>query len=337
MAASTPIITLKLVIDKKEQRVLFAEADKDFVDFLFSLLVLPVSNIIQLLDNRAMVGGLAKIYQSASDLNEDYIQLDQNKDAILKPKTSLPIFSSQLPLLPPNTVSASSTASNVSAVIYKCTSCNRKSNAVYTSASSTCPYCFRPLTSYVHSKGGGFVKGLVKYMVMDDLVVSPMPTISNIALFGKYNIKDLSAVEEKVVHMGMNEEDGVDADDRNGAASTVNSARSGRLLRGAAGAGSAAAAAEEESEEQRRKRRLWISLSKEEIEEDVFAFTGSRPARRPKKKNRIAQKQVDEFQQIHIEFKLRSEDYEAIRSMGVSIGGIAMVRMVFFTFGCLLR
>ncbi|KAK9068027.1 hypothetical protein SSX86_012138 [Deinandra increscens subsp. villosa] len=90
----------------------------------------------------------------------------------------------------------------------------------------------------------------------------------------------------------------IDADDRNnGAAATVNSARSGRLLRGSAGAagaaGSAAAAAEEESEEQRRKRRLWISLSKEEIEEDVYAFTGSRPARRPKKRNRTAQKQVD--------------------------------------------
>ncbi|KAM0046182.1 hypothetical protein Hdeb2414_s0009g00312921 [Helianthus debilis subsp. tardiflorus] len=71
-------VSLKLLIDKKGQRVLFAEASKDFVDFLFSLLVLPVGTVIRLLDNRDMIGGLAKIYQSVSDLNDDYIQSNQN-------------------------------------------------------------------------------------------------------------------------------------------------------------------------------------------------------------------------------------------------------------------
>ncbi|KAI7756879.1 hypothetical protein M8C21_029081, partial [Ambrosia artemisiifolia] len=42
-----------------------------------------------------------------------------------------------------------------------------------------------------------------------------------------------------------------------------------------------------------KKKRLWISLSKEEIEEDVYAFTGSKPVRRPKKRNKTAQKHVD--------------------------------------------
>ncbi|MFS8014017.1 hypothetical protein Hanom_Chr15g01339721 [Helianthus anomalus] len=39
-------------------------------------------------------------------------------------------------------------------------------------------------------------------MVMDDLAVSPMPTFST--LLNKF-IKDLDALEEKVVHIGMNE------------------------------------------------------------------------------------------------------------------------------------
>nr|XP_043629396.1 uncharacterized protein LOC122600706 [Erigeron canadensis] len=54
-----------------------------------------------------------------------------------------------------------------------------------------------------------------------------------------------------------------------------------------------AAATAEEEEDRSKKRRLWISLSKEEIEEDIYAFTGSKPARRPKKRSKIAQKQVD--------------------------------------------
>lgn len=41
------------------------------------------------------------------------------------------------------------------------------------------------------------------------------------------------------------------------------------------------------------KRKLWISLSKEEIEEDVYSMTGSRPSRRPKKRSKTIQKQLD--------------------------------------------
>ncbi|KAL9999641.1 hypothetical protein Hdeb2414_s0468g00900071 [Helianthus debilis subsp. tardiflorus] len=50
-----------------------------------------------------------------------------------------------------------------------------------------------------------------------------------------------------------------------------------------------------ENEDCNKKRKLWISLSKEEIEEDVYALTGSKPARRPKKRNKTVQKQVDGF------------------------------------------
>ncbi|KAI7751886.1 hypothetical protein M8C21_002613 [Ambrosia artemisiifolia] len=49
----------------------------------------------------------------------------------------------------------------------------------------------------------------------------------------------------------------------------------------------------EETEESNKRRKLLISLSKEEIEEDVYALTGSKPARRPKKRNKTIQKQVD--------------------------------------------
>ncbi|XP_071690596.1 uncharacterized protein [Rutidosis leptorrhynchoides] len=82
--------------------------------------------------------------------------------------------------------------------------------------------------------------------------------------------------------------------DGNGLVSGVCGAKSGRLLRGCPVAGAAPAATAEENDDQRmKKQRLWVSLSKEEIEEDIYAFTGSKPARRPKKRSKIAQKQVD--------------------------------------------
>ncbi|XP_020551297.1 uncharacterized protein LOC105167946 isoform X2 [Sesamum indicum] len=45
--------------------------------------------------------------------------------------------------------------------------------------------------------------------------------------------------------------------------------------------------------ERRGKRKVWISLSREEIEEDVYALTGGRPARRPRRWPKNVQKQLD--------------------------------------------
>lgn len=70
--------------------------------------------------------------------------------------------------------------------------------------------------------------------------------------------------------------------------------RSGRLLRTVeVVAADQVGVAEEEDRERMMKRRLWISLSKDEIEHDILMFTGAKPVRRPKKRNKIAQKHLD--------------------------------------------
>ncbi|XVE57607.1 hypothetical protein DITRI_Ditri04bG0104000 [Diplodiscus trichospermus] len=45
--------------------------------------------------------------------------------------------------------------------------------------------------------------------------------------------------------------------------------------------------------EKKEKRKFWIALSRDEIEEDIFVMTGSRPSRRPKKRSKNIQKQLD--------------------------------------------
>ena len=49
------------------------------------------------------------------------------------------------------------------------------------------------------------MKGVVTYMVMDDLTVEPMSTISSIALLNRFNVKDVGALEEKTIKIGMDE------------------------------------------------------------------------------------------------------------------------------------
>lgn len=73
--------------------------------------------------------------------------------------------------------------------------------------------------------------------------------------------------------------------------------RGGATVAGEVGGGVACSGFAGTERQQRKvveeKRKLWISLSKDEIEEDVYSLTGSRPSRRPKKRPRTLQKQLD--------------------------------------------
>ncbi|KAF7133079.1 hypothetical protein RHSIM_Rhsim09G0161800 [Rhododendron simsii] len=212
-------VTLKLLIDTKSQKVLFAEAGKDFVDFLFNRLHLPVGTVVRLLTEQIMVGTLGKLYESIKNLSETYFQPNQTKDSVLKPKA--PLSATQVPLL------RLDGGTSAAKTYYTCPT--KGSSRLYDgsrryddnheyfsdNARSVCPSCSKSLSKEIQYVAvanevaavgeGGFVKGVVTYMVMDDLEVTPMSTFSVITMLNKFNVKDVGALEESVVDMGMPE------------------------------------------------------------------------------------------------------------------------------------
>lgn len=46
-------------------------------------------------------------------------------------------------------------------------------------------------------------------------------------------------------------------------------------------------------EAKNENHRLWVALSRDEIEEDVFSMSGNRPSRRPRKRTKTLQKHLD--------------------------------------------
>uniref|UniRef100_A0A7N2R9V6 DUF674 domain-containing protein n=1 Tax=Quercus lobata TaxID=97700 RepID=A0A7N2R9V6_QUELO len=209
-------VSLKLLIDKKSHQVLFAEAGKEFVDFLITILALPVGTVIRLLKKQGMVGCLQNFYESIENLSDTYLQPDQNKDSLLKPEV---YFSGGVvPLQLPN-VESSSTSRN----FYRCNNSNSygySTNCIsYVSANSSaiCPSCQNSMSRKLNfvdppssinpgsSSEGGYVKGVVTYMVMDNLVVNPLSAISSITLLNNFNVKEVGNLEEKVVDLGMDE------------------------------------------------------------------------------------------------------------------------------------
>ncbi|KAH1045738.1 hypothetical protein J1N35_036522 [Gossypium stocksii] len=85
MAASNPnTVGLKLFIDPNSNRLLFAEAGKDFVDFLFSIMFLPVRTVIRLLSKQGTAGCIGNIFDSIENLGNSYMLSEKITDILLK-------------------------------------------------------------------------------------------------------------------------------------------------------------------------------------------------------------------------------------------------------------
>ncbi|TQD93025.1 hypothetical protein C1H46_021339 [Malus baccata] len=223
MGNPNPSICLKLLVDTKRQRVLFAEAGKDFVDFLFTLLSLPIGTVIGLLPKDGMVGSLGKLYGSVKSLSSTYMQPYFNKESLLKPKAiaTIGVGADVLHML----MIDDSTAEKS---FYYCDCRSRRQQSYCYNGSSgnptvvtdnpeaICPHCSSSINTkatFVHGSAaesgtsgeGGYVKSVVTYMIMDDLEVQPMSTISSITMLNRFNVRDVGALEEKVVHLTMEE------------------------------------------------------------------------------------------------------------------------------------
>lgn len=95
MAAATTAngtkLSLKLMVHKEKKRVIFAEADANFVEFLFSFMTMPLGTIIRLLEQKfpdekvKALGSVTNLYQSLLDLHETYFS---SKSMLLSPRSS---------------------------------------------------------------------------------------------------------------------------------------------------------------------------------------------------------------------------------------------------------
>ncbi|PUZ58100.1 hypothetical protein GQ55_5G482200 [Panicum hallii var. hallii] len=208
-------LSMKLLVDRKARRVLFAEAGKDVVDFLFSLLALPVATAVKLVGEGSVAGSVGNLYASVDRLDSTYVQPGAAKDALLSPTVLLPAggaSSSLLRLPEPSSVEPES--------FYRCTNTSNGNCRSYITDEhgKSCPTCrcsmttaaqyLSPARSDQQTAGGaaeGLVQGVVTYTVMDNLAVTPMSAISGITLLNTFAVRDLADLQEKTVQLGHDE------------------------------------------------------------------------------------------------------------------------------------
>ncbi|TXG49692.1 hypothetical protein EZV62_025567 [Acer yangbiense] len=204
-AMEAPKLQLKLFFDTKANTLLFAEADKDFVDFLLYFLSLPVSTVVRLLDKRTEMGCLDDLYNTIEKLSDFYgcMQKNRIKDCLLNPRGPIP--SSEIPLL----------LSDLKTL--KVYACKHNCYVAYV-PDLVCPDCkgnfknvIAEIVSHVsiykkYDDRAGLVVSSATYMVMDNLEVNPMITTSGVVtLLKKFGVKEVDDLEERVVEFGLNE------------------------------------------------------------------------------------------------------------------------------------
>ncbi|WOL06909.1 hypothetical protein Cni_G15644 [Canna indica] len=168
---------MKLLVDKSTRKVLFAEAGKEAVDFLIGLLQIPIVSVVKLLTKERMVGAIGNLYKSMENFGDSFLLSKNTKSLLLNPScpTSQPHSSSEY---------------------YKCSMCNANVKVNYVEGSGT---------EVSEASNGGYVKGAVTYTVMDDLTIKPMTSTISSITFLKYNVRNLAALEVKIVKLGFDE------------------------------------------------------------------------------------------------------------------------------------
>lgn len=214
-------LTMKLLVDSRplRRRVVFAEAGKDTVDFLFSLLSMPAGAAVNLLGRESLAGCMGNLYASAENLDGTYVHpgAANNKDAILGTAMQPPAAAgpnSWLLRLPEPTPAAPKKLFVCSQSGYYSSGCR---NYVTEVSGTRCPSCNNQMDAEAKiigsasssqeagRKAAGFVQGMVTYTVTDDLVITPMSNVSCIALLNACEVRDIGTLQETTVQIGSKE------------------------------------------------------------------------------------------------------------------------------------
>ncbi|CAL0304451.1 unnamed protein product [Lupinus luteus] len=210
------MMKLKVLIRKSKMKVLFAIAEEDFVDILFSFLTFPLGGVENMMKGNTSLGSIDNLYKSLVDLDGNkYLKSPSLKDKLVKARLAQQ-FKLQNQLLPIDEVPISyyscyndfSSPSNVTGILTPAQRYRKVVDDYARFLSKT----YAPL-SYLdpHSStfescgtGKGFIKSPSLYMVTDDLIVTPASSISIVSYLTMSNISP-SDIEERVISIGRKE------------------------------------------------------------------------------------------------------------------------------------
>ncbi|GLJ10629.1 hypothetical protein SUGI_0132060 [Cryptomeria japonica] len=235
---SCEAMNVRFLINTKTRRIIYAEAGKEFVDFLFSFLSMPIGSVLKLVheseSNRRKNGSLSNLYDSMEKLPSQFMSTD--KSQLLDPKFMTNYSNKSLKIeggkyyacsYPDTTHSSSSFGSTGSFTLGGPSlfgSLPRKisPSTIHNMSTSNKDICIcgnpinRPLQLLQNSYSSGsnsqnagqgqsgYVKEIAMFIITDDLKITGSSTSVIMTLLNQLNIKDLTELEERTTIVDRN-------------------------------------------------------------------------------------------------------------------------------------
>ncbi|XP_074331010.1 uncharacterized protein LOC141668181 isoform X1 [Apium graveolens] len=187
-------LSLKLLVHKVRNEVVFAEANHDFVDVLFSFMTIPVGAVIKLIGDQSF-SCMRNFCASVENFDENLLSSKTCREVLLHPRSAAEIYCRNLKL------NWCETDSNE---YYECTSCDRVS---YYWQNGLC-VCGKRLSYELRLPSpsptllGGFTKSTSRFMITSDLNVRPISTMKGLTLLKLLGAGEKNALEERTVDVG---------------------------------------------------------------------------------------------------------------------------------------
>ncbi|WJX82017.1 hypothetical protein P8452_64831 [Trifolium repens] len=192
-------VTLRVIVDKERNQVVYAEAGKDFVDVLFSFLRFPLGTIARLVAEESNIeavrfGSLSSLYQSVSDLDQQHLWSQHCKEMLLMPRNSLEGRYQNLKL----------NIDDIPRQVFLCENmlC-RSSGSIFKNQKCQCGKLLKTESHMTYYNG--FVKKSATFIIHDDLTVMPNDLGTSLCLLQKQGISNIADIEKKTILIGKKE------------------------------------------------------------------------------------------------------------------------------------
>ncbi|MED6167336.1 hypothetical protein PIB30_001759 [Stylosanthes scabra] len=195
-------LNIKVTLRKSKKKIVYAEAEGDFVDFLFSFLTAPLGSILNLLDGYSSLGCIDNLYRSVKELDSSRLTIPRPLGTpLLDPRVAPQFGYRRQPLKLPEEETRSYWYGTG---LIKNSICYVNPNGVVSKKRSLVENpCAMKLFDPRSADGTrevavGFVKRPSLFVVWDDLKVMPLANASSICFIQKMNLP-LDDLEEHVL------------------------------------------------------------------------------------------------------------------------------------------
>ncbi|CAL2263810.1 unnamed protein product [Prunus armeniaca] len=199
---SVNTISVKALVDKASNQIIFIESDNDFIDVLFSFLTIPMGTIMRLAPNQSVpleIGCIKNLYSSVKNMDVKHFRTEACRDMLLCPRNVAESHCRNLKLKIDN---------GEPTQYFLCSRSYRAECKISYNKIGSCD-CGGSMTEeknlLVSLDGGIFVKGLARLIIGDNLQVMPPLTLEGLSVFTELGVRNGNTTEELTFNVGSDE------------------------------------------------------------------------------------------------------------------------------------